>query len=184
MTLMTDSEIHQLQQAYRVVTPYFSAQLQPCSYDVTLGNVFLTYESDCDARGHIDIHDRSIVDGFIKEHHCEDAEYFVLSPGYFTLGSTSEYVSVPDHVAVRFEGKSTLGRFGLATHITAGFIDPGFSGQITVELKNNGPLPIRLTPGMAIGQLCFERLHGSVRRPYGSVGLGSHYQFQLGPTAP
>ena len=95
-------------------------------------------------------------------------EPFILHPGEFVLGSTYELVSLPDDVAARLEGKSSLGRLGLLTHSTAGFVDPGFSGHVTLELSNVATLPIKLWPGMKIGQLCFIRTSSPVENPYGS----------------
>jgi dCTP deaminase len=107
---------------------------------------------------------------------------FILHPGEFVLGSTYEVVSLPDDVAARVEGKSSLGRLGLLTHATAGFVDPGFSGHVTLELANVATLPIKLYPGMKIGQLCFFRLSSPAEHPYGSEKYGSRYQGQRGPT--
>lgn len=108
---------------------------------------------------------------------------FVLHPGEFVLGSTYERVTLGDDVAARLEGKSSLGRLGLLTHSTAGFIDPGFSGHVTLELSNTSTLPIRLLPGMKVGQLCFFELSSCAERPYGKGADGSRYQGQRGPTA-
>jgi dCTP deaminase len=107
---------------------------------------------------------------------------FALHPGVFVLGATAEVVRLGDGLAARLEGKSSLGRLGLSVHATAGFIDPGFEGRVTLELSNLGPLPIVLHAGMPIGQLCVFRLSSPAVRPYGSPGLGSRYQGQLGPT--
>jgi dCTP deaminase len=112
----------------------------------------------------------------------EGDEPFILHPGEFVLGSTYEVVTLPDDVAARLEGKSSLGRLGLLTHSTAGFIDPGFSGHVTLELSNVATLPIKLWPGMKIGQLCFFRLSSPSDNPYGSEKYGSRYQGQRGPT--
>ena len=109
-------------------------------------------------------------------------EPFILHPGEFVLGSTYEVVSLPDDIAARVEGKSSLGRLGLLTHATAGFVDPGFSGHVTLELANVATLPIKLYPGMKIGQLCFFRLSSPAEHPYGSEKYGSRYQGQRGPT--
>ncbi|MGB1101350.1 MAG: dCTP deaminase, partial [Pontimonas sp.] len=113
----------------------------------------------------------------------DPTEAFVLHPGEFVLGATFEVVTLPDNVAARLEGKSSLGRLGLLTHSTAGFIDPGFSGHVTLELSNVATLPITLWPGMKIGQLCFFRLSSAAEHPYGSEKYGSRYQGQRGPTA-
>src|SRR6478672_4027902 len=112
-----------------------------------------------------------------------EEDRFVLHPGEFVLGSTLETVSLPDDLAARVEGKSSLGRLGLLTHSTAGFIDPGFTGHVTLELSNVATLPILLWPGMKIGQLCFFRLTSAAEHPYGSERYGSRYQGQRGPTA-
>ena len=109
-------------------------------------------------------------------------EPFVLHPGEFVLGSTFELVTLPDDVAARLEGKSSLGRLGLMTHSTAGFVDPGFSGHVTLELANVATLPVKLWPGMKIGQLCFFRTSSPVDNPYGSSAYANHYQGQRGPT--
>ena len=113
----------------------------------------------------------------------DPSEGFVLHPGEFVLASTLETVTLPDDLAARVEGKSSLGRLGLLTHATAGFVDPGFSGHVTLELSNVATLPIMLWPGMKIGQLAFFRLSSSAETPYGSAKYGSHYQGQRGPTA-
>ena len=109
-------------------------------------------------------------------------EPFVLHPGEFVLGATYELVTLGEDIAARLEGKSSLGRLGLLTHSTAGFIDPGFSGHVTLELSNTATMPILLYPGMKVGQLCFFDLSSPALHPYGSSGLGSHYQGQRGPT--
>ena len=110
-------------------------------------------------------------------------EPFILHPGEFVLGSSFEVVTLPDDLAARLEGKSSLGRLGLLTHSTAGFVDPGFSGHVTLELSNVATLPIKLWPGMKVGQLCFIRLSSPAENPYGSAKYGSRYQDQRGPTA-
>jgi len=110
-------------------------------------------------------------------------EAFILHPGEFVLGSTFEFVTLPDDIAARLEGKSSLGRLGLLTHSTAGFVDPGFQGHVTLELSNVATLPIKLWPGMKIGQLCFFQLSSASENPYGSQKYGSRYQGQRGPTA-
>ena len=106
----------------------------------------------------------------------------MLHPGEFVLASTYEQITLPDDVAARLEGKSSLGRLGLLTHSTAGFIDPGFQGHITLELSNMATLPVALWPGMKIGQLCFFQLSSASDRPYGSAGNLNRYLGQRGPT--
>jgi dCTP deaminase len=140
--------------------------LQPASVDVHLAPSFVRFDPDTG----------EAMDG-------EELAELELRPGDFVLASTMETLTLSVGIAGRIEGKSTFGRRGLLTHVTAGFIDPGFSGQITLELGNISYRPIRLTPGQRIGQLCFFRLSSFAERPYGAAGLGSHYQGQVGATA-
>ncbi len=109
-------------------------------------------------------------------------EPWILHPGEFALGSTWEYVKLDASLAARLEGKSSLGRLGILTHSTAGFIDPGFEGHITLDLSNVSTLPVKLWPGKKIGQMCVFQLSSPAEHPYGSAGTGSHYPCQRGPT--
>ncbi len=153
--------------------------VQPASIDVRLDRLFRLFDN----------HRYSVIDPAADQSeltHLVDVgpdDPFVLHPGEFVLGSTYEQVTLGDDIAARLEGKSSLGRLGLLTHSTAGFIDPGFSGHVTLELSNTATMPILLYPGMKIGQLCFFRLSSPALHPYGSDALGSHYQGQRGPTA-
>ena len=148
------------------------------SIDVRLDRFFRVFENH--RYPHIDpAADQSDL---TREVEPEGDEPFILHPGEFVLGSTYEVVTLPDDIAARVEGKSSLGRLGLLTHSTAGFIDPGFSGHVTLELANVATLPIKLYPGMKIGQLCFFRLSSPAEHPYGSAKYGSRYQGQRGPT--
>ncbi len=159
--------------------PYDPAMVQPSSIDVCIDRYFRLFDN----------HKYPVIDPAQEQPELTrlvevgPAEAFVLHPGEFVLASTFEVVSLPDDVAARLEGKSSLGRLGLLTHSTAGFIDPGFSGHVTLELSNVATLPIMLWPGMKIGQLCFFRLSSPAERPYGADGSGSRYQGQRGPTA-
>jgi dCTP deaminase len=112
-----------------------------------------------------------------------DDEPFILHPGEFVLGQTLEWVELPDDVVARLEGRSSLGRLGLLIHSTAGYVDPGWKGNLTLELSNVANLPIALYAGMGIGQISFFAMSGPVERPYGTSGLGSKYQGQSTPTA-
>ena len=172
--LLSDRSIIEAIKEENLILPYNSGNLQPCSYDVTLDSVFKTISKD---------HETSYIDAVTKE--TIDCSYFTmrketytLMPGEFVLGSTIEAVKIPNGIAARFEGKSSLGRIGLSTHVTAGFIDPGFRGTITLEIHNLNAVPILMHAGMKIGQLCFMTLDQEVERPYGSSELGSHYQGQ------
>ena len=141
------------------ITPLGDGAVQPASVDLSIG----PYLSSLDGE-------------MVKPLPCE------IEPGEFWLGSTLEEVHLSPALAARVEGKSSMGRLGLAVHITAGFIDPGFQGQITLELHNVSPRPIRLMPGMRVSQLSVYRLSSPAQQPYGTPGLGSHYQGQQGPT--
>src|SRR5947209_18147962 len=160
------------------IDPYDKAMVQPSSIDVRLDRFFRVFNN---ARyTHIDPAEQQ--DDLTTLVEPQGDEPFVLHPGEFVLGSTLEVVSIPDDLAARLEGKSSLGRLGLLTHSTAGFVDPGFSGHITLELSNVANLPITLWPGMKIGQLCILRLTSPAEHPYGSSRAGSKYQGQRGPT--
>jgi dCTP deaminase len=158
--------------------PLDDAMVQPSSIDVRLDRFFRVFNNT--RYTHIDPSKRQ--DDLTTLVESGDEEPFVLHPGEFVLGSTFEAVSLPDDLAGRLEGKSSLGRLGLLTHSTAGFIDPGFAGHITLELSNVANLPITLWPGMKIGQLCLFRLSSAAEHPYGSAAAGSRYQGQRGPT--
>lgn len=181
--ILSDRTIRGLAENCGLIDPFDENQLQPCSYDVRLDNRIKQFVED---RSYSRMH---VINGSTKELSgisMREIDFtnrlYVLRPGEFILGSTLEEVSIPDYLACRFEGKSSLGRIGLTTHVTAGFIDPGFQGTITLEIKNENQFPILLKPGMLIGQLCFIRLNTKVDRMYGSVELGSHYQNQIGVT--
>jgi dCTP deaminase len=118
------------------------------------------------------------------EERRSDGGCVVIPPGQFVLLTTMETITMPAHLVGQVHGKSTWGRLGLMVHVTAGLIDPGFHGQITLEARNVGPLTIRICPGDPIAQLTFERLGRAAQRPYGSRGLGSHYQHQVGAVPP
>ena len=177
--LLSDRDIRAELEAGRVkLEPYDAAMIQPSSIDVRLDRFFRVFEN----------HRYPHIDPAVEQPELtrlvepEGDEPFILHPGEFALGSTFEVVSLPDDIAGRLEGKSSLGRLGLLTHSTAGFIDPGFSGHVTLELSNVATLPIKLWPGMKIGQLCLFRLSSPAEHPYGSAVYGSRYQGQRGPT--
>jgi dCTP deaminase len=156
--------------------PHDPDLIQPASIDVRLDRLFRVFHS----HGHTHIDPGHKQDGLTELVRVGE-EGFTLHPGEFVLGSTIERVTLGPTLAARLEGKSSLGRLGILVHSTAGFIDPGFSGHVTLELSNVNTLPIKLWVGMKIGQLCVFRLSSPADRPYGSVGLGSRYQGQAGP---
>ncbi len=178
--LLSDRDIRAEISAGRVrLEPWDPAMVQPSSVDVRLDKYFRLFDN----------HKYPVIDPAVEQPDLtrlvkvDAGEAFVLHPGEFVLGSTLEAVTLPDDLAARVEGKSSLGRLGLLTHATAGFVDPGFSGHVTLELSNVATLPIMLHPGMKVGQLCFFRLSSPAENPYGSAAYGSHYQGQRGPTA-
>lgn len=161
------------------LVPLDITMVQPASVDVRLDRFFRLFDNH--RHPHIDpATDQSDLTRFVE---VEPDEPFILHPGEFVLGSTYEEVSLGDGVAARLEGKSSLGRLGLLTHSTAGFIDPGFTGHITLELSNMATLPIKLWPGSKIGQLCFFELSSPAENPYGTGNNKNRYQGQRGPTA-
>ena len=177
--LLSDRDIQAEIAAGRVqLEPFDTAMVQPSSVDVRLDRYFRVFENH--RYPHIDpAAEQPELTRMVEP---AGDEPFILHPGEFALASTYEVVTLPDDVAGRLEGKSSLGRLGLLTHSTAGFIDPGFSGHVTLELSNVATLPIKLWPGMKIGQLCLFRLSSPAEHPYGSAKYGSRYQGQRGPT--
>ena len=177
--LLSDRDIRAAIVSGRVgIDPFDPSMVQPSSVDVRIDRFFRVFEN----------HRYPHIDPAVEQPDLtrvvepEGDEPFILHPGEFVLGSTYEVVSLGDDVSARLEGKSSLGRLGLLTHSTAGFIDAGFSGHVTLELSNVATLPIKLWPGMKIGQLCFFQLTSPAEAPYGSGASGSRYQGQRGPT--
>jgi dCTP deaminase len=159
------------------IDPYDPGLLQPSSVDVRVDRYFRVFRNNL--YPHIDV---KAEQENLTELVEIDSQPFILHPGEFVLGSTLERVKLPDDLVARLEGKSSLGRLGLLIHSTAGFIDPGWDGHVTLELSNVANLPITIYHGMKIGQLSFVQLTEPAESPYGSSGLGSKYQGQRGPT--
>lgn len=159
--------------------PFDPAAVQPASVDLRLGREFRVFRNW--RYSYID--PREPQPDLTEVVEIADDEPFILHPGEFVLARTEEVVTLPDDLVGRVEGKSSNGRLGLLVHATAGYVDPGFSGTLTLELSNVANLPIRLYRGMKIGQIAFEQVSTPVERPYGSEGLGSKYQGQRLPTA-
>jgi dCTP deaminase len=161
-----------------VIDPYDPDLIQPSSIDVRVDRRFRVFNN---ARyPYIDV--RQPMEGLTELVEVNDEDPFILHPGEFVLGQTLERVTLPDDLVARLEGKSSLGRLGLLIHSTAGFVDSGFSGNLTLELSNVANLPITIYRGMLIGQISFMRMDGPVERPYGSGETGSKYQGQGEPT--
>ncbi len=178
--LLSDRDIRASIESGRIgLEPLDMSLIQPSSMDVRLDRFFRLFDN----HKYPFIDPREQQDDLTRFIEVEPNEAFILHPGEFVLGSTFEFVSLGDDIAARLEGKSSLGRLGLLTHSTAGFVDPGFKGHVTLELSNTATLPIKLWPGMKIGQLCFFQLSSASENPYGSAKYGSRYQGQRGPTA-
>jgi len=178
--LLSDRDIKTQIDAGRIaLDPLDLGLMQPSSIDVRLDRFFRLFDN----HKYPYIDPREQQDDLTRLVEVKSDEAFILHPGEFVLGSTFEYVTLPDDIAARLEGKSSLGRLGLLTHSTAGFVDPGFQGHVTLELSNVASLPIKLWPGMKIGQLCFFQLSSASENPYGTSAYGSRYQGQRGPTA-
>jgi len=179
MAVLSDRDIRAAMQAGRIrIDPYDASCLQPSSVDLHLDADFRVFRNN--RYPYIDVRDPQ--PDLTELLHIADDEPFILHPGEFVLGSTLERLTLPDDLVARLEGKSSLGRLGLLIHSTAGFIDPGWDGHVTLELSNVANLPITIYPGMKIGQVSFVQLSEPAERPYGSEGIGSKYQGQKGPT--
>jgi dCTP deaminase len=180
VSVLSDHDIAALLASGRVkVEPYDAADLQPSSVDLHLDRSFRVFRNNRYA--FIDV--RAPQPDLTELLNVADEEPFVLHPGEFVLGQTLEWVELPNDLVARLEGKSSLGRLGLLIHSTAGYVDPGWNGKLTLELSNVAKLPIALYFGMKIGQISFFEMSSPVDRPYGSSGLGSKYQGQSEPTA-
>jgi len=155
-------------------------QVQPASVDLRLGREFLEFQRTNIPSIHPDAEDE--IEDYVTETVVEEGDDFVLHPGDFVLGTTKERVEIPPDLIAHVEGRSSLGRLAIVVHSTAGLCDPGYRGQITLELSNLGTAPVVLTPGMRVSQLTFTELTSTAERPYGT-DRGSKYQDQSGPQA-
>ncbi len=180
MAVLSDRDIRAALQAGRVrIDPYDATCLQPSSVDLHLDADFRVFRNN--RYPFIDV--RASQPDLTELVSIKEDEPFILHPNEFVLGQTLEWVELPDDLVARLEGKSSLGRLGLLIHSTAGYVDPGWKGNLTLELSNVANLPIALYRGMKIGQISFFKMSSPVERPYGSRELGSKYQGQSQPTA-
>jgi dCTP deaminase len=179
MMILSDRDIRTAMEQERIgIEPFDAGDVQPSSVDLHVDRFFRTFHN---ARyPYIDV--KRPMEGLTELVEVAEEEAFILHPGEFVLGSTCEYVRLPDDLVARLEGKSSLGRLGLLIHSTAGYVDPGFQGHLTLELSNVANLPITIYPGMKIGQISFFALSSPAESPYGSAGRDSKYQGQRGPT--
>ncbi len=178
-SVLSDGTILRLVQEGRIrIDPWEPELVQPASVDLRLGDSFRVFHNHRTSA--IDLRDppKDLTEEVVPD----AGEPFVIHPGEFALGRTREWVELPDDVLARVEGKSSLGRLGLIVHATAGFVDPGWRGTLTLEFANLTRIPIKLYPGLPIAQLSFMALDAPALRPYGSPGLGSHYQGQTAAT--
>jgi len=177
--ILSDRTIREELAAGRIVIdPFDPTCIQPSSVDLHLDRYFRVFRNH--TLGYIDVK-QNLEELTELIHVAEEDDPFILHPGEFVLGSTSERVALPADLVARLEGKSSLGRLGLLIHSTAGFVDAGWDGQLTLELSNVANLPITLYPGMKIGQISFIRMTTPADQPYGTGALGSKYQGQVGP---
>lgn len=176
--ILSDKDILlRIQKGEIKIQPFDKNCVQPSTVDLHLApelRVFDNWQT-----GVVDVKEKVDVSRLVKI----GKEGFIVHPGEFLLGATVEKISLPDDIAAKLEGRSSLGRLGLIIHATAGYVDPGFSGWLTFELSNLSRLPIRIYSRMKIAQICFFQMSSKVLHPYGSKGLGSKYQGQKGPTA-
>jgi dCTP deaminase len=180
VSVLSDRDIRAALEADRVkIRPYDPIDLQPSSVDLHLDHAFRVFRNN--RYPYIDV--RQPQPDLTELLRIEDDEPFILHPGEFVLGQTLEWVELPDDLVARLEGRSSLGRLGLLIHSTAGYVDPGWKGNLTLELSNVANLPIALYAMMRIGQISFFRMSSPVERPYGSPELRSRYQGQSEPTA-
>jgi dCTP deaminase len=178
-SVLSDGTITELVDSGHIrIDPWDHGMVQPASIDLRLGDSFRVFHNHRVTS--IDLRDPP--GNLTEEVVIDEGDAFVIHPGEFCLGRTLEYVELPDDLVARIEGKSSLGRLGLIVHATAGFCDPGFKGSLTLELNNLTRVPIKLYPGLPIAQLSFMTLDRAALRPYGSAGLGSHYQGQRAAT--
>ncbi len=178
--ILSDRSIRdEIERGRVVIDPFDDRSVQPSSVDLRVDRRFRTFHN---ARyPYIDV--KKEMPGLTELVEVEDSTPFILHPGEFVLGSTLERVQLPDDLVARLEGKSSLGRLGLLIHSTAGYVDPGWDGYLTLELSNVANLPITIYPGMKIGQISFFRLTSAAMSPYGAKDRASKYQGQQGPTA-
>jgi dCTP deaminase len=177
--ILSDRTIREQLEAGRIIIDPLGEQcIQPSSVDLHVDRFFRVFRNH--TMGYIDV--KQDLEELTELVEIGEDDVFILHPGEFVLGSTSERVALPDDLVARLEGKSSLGRLGLLIHSTAGFVDAGWDGHLTLELSNVANLPITLYPGMKIGQISFLQMTTAADQPYGTGALGSKYKGQRGPT--
>jgi len=179
VSVLSDRSIRECLASGRLgIEPLDEDAIQPASVDLRLGHSFRIFRVT--SRPFVDVHQP--MEDMTELVETGPEEPFIIHPGTFCLGATIETITLPDDIVARVDGKSSLGRLGLLVHATAGYVDPGWTGRLTLELSNQSQMPIALYSGMRIAQISFLEMTTSVDRPYGSEALGSKYQGQTGPT--
>ncbi len=176
--ILSDKDIRQeIKQKRLIITPFEKNNIQPASLDVRMGDEFRIFKNT--TKAYLDVKDPDLdIMELVK---IKKGDPLIVHPGEFLLGTTVEKVKIPNDIVAQLNGRSSLGRLGIIIHATAGFIDPGFEGYITLEMTNMANIPIALYPHMRIGQLAFFRLSSEAENPYGPK-KGSKYSGQVGPT--
>ena len=184
MTILSDTYIKKFLKEGRIlIDPLIDLekQIQPSSVDLRIGNEFKGFKII--KKPFIDPKDTEDIESYMESVHIEDGEYFIIHPNEFTLATTLETVKVPNDLVARVEGRSSMGRLGITMHVTAGFIDPGFEGKITLEISNIGKMPVALYPGQRACQIVFETMISPAEKPYGHPDRDSKYMGQTRPVS-
>lgn len=181
MAILSDVDIKKYLDEGRIVIDPIEddKQIQPSSVDLRLGDEFKGFKIV--TKPFIDPFDKIDLESYMDLLTVEEGEPFIIHPGEFTLATTYEYVKIPDDIVARVEGRSSMGRLGITMHVTAGYIDPGFEGKITLEISNIGKMPVALYPGQRVCQIVFETMTSPSAKPYGHEERDSKYMGQTGP---
>ena len=181
MAILSDKPIKEyLEEGKIVIDPLKDEQqIQPSSVDMRLGDEFKVFKVI--RKPYIDPKDEEDIAEYMESSTVPEGEAFIIHPNEFALATTQEYVKVPDDLVARVEGRSSMGRLGVTMHVTAGYVDPGFEGRITLEISNIGAMPVALYPGQRVCQLVFETMTTPAELPYGHPKRNSKYMNQLKP---
>ena len=181
MAILSDKTIKEyLEEGKIVIDPLkYEQQIQPSSVDMRLGDEFKVFKVI--RKPYIDPKDEEDIAEYMESSTVHEGEAFIIHPNEFALATTQEYVKVPDDLVARVEGRSSMGRLGVTMHVTAGYVDPGFEGRITLEISNIGAMPVALYPGQRVCQLVFETMTTPAELPYGHPKRNSKYMKQLKP---
>ncbi|MDO5851133.1 MAG: dCTP deaminase [Methanobacteriaceae archaeon] len=181
MAILSDQDIKKYLKEEKIIIDPLSdeKQIQPSSVDLRIGDEFKEFKII--SKPYIDPLDNIDMDTYMTSFHIKKGEPFIIHPGEFTLATTYERIKLPDDIVARVEGRSSMGRLGVTMHVTAGFIDPGFDGKITLEISNIGKMPVALYPGQRVCQIVFETMTTPSLKPYGHEDRDSKYMGQTGP---